>query len=113
VTQSLNNMPKSAIACPLERTWRAWFRAKDATHIKAVQDALRCCGFNTYLDSAWPFPDKNTRPNQCSLQSKTHTSCYEPWSQKHQLSASVFMAVAAVTLLSKVRLLSVAFWGVL
>ncbi|KAI5838836.1 hypothetical protein DFP73DRAFT_248013 [Morchella snyderi] len=101
MTQSLNNMPKSAIACPLERTWRAWFRAKDAVHIKAVQDALSCCGFNTYLDSAWPFPDKNTRPNQCSLQSKTHMSCYEPWSQKHQLSASVFMAVAAVTLLSK------------
>ncbi|KAH8152655.1 uncharacterized protein LAJ45_03496 [Morchella importuna] len=101
VTQSLNNMPKSAIGCTLERTWRAWFRTKDAAHIKAVQEALNCCGFNTFKDQAWPFPDNDTKAEQCSLQSKTRTPCYQPWSQTHQLSASVFMMVAAVTLLSK------------
>ncbi|KAL1640216.1 hypothetical protein SLS58_007167 [Diplodia intermedia] len=42
--------------CALREQWQALYRAKDGDQIRTIQDALRCCGFRSVYDMAWPFP---------------------------------------------------------
>lgn len=103
VTQAINNMPTTSISCPLERTWHGYYRNKDATSIKAIQDALSCCGLGTVKQESWPFADgKDILPTTCATTFGRDTPCFGPWSKKHQLSAGMFMSLAIVTLMSKV-----------
>lgn len=109
VTQAVNNIPMSSISCPLEKTWHGYFNRKDENTIRTIQNALNCCGLKTTKEQPWPFPHydpghpkKDIPATLCSDTFKRTTACFGPWSQKHQLSASMFMIVGVVTLLSKV-----------
>ncbi|KAL0634864.1 hypothetical protein Q9L58_006224 [Maublancomyces gigas] len=97
----------TSISCPLERTWHGYFNNKDAGSIKAIQDALNCCGLKTVREQAWPFANKNTPADTCSTTFNRKTPCFGPWSQKHQLSASMFTTLAIVMLMSKVIIFAV------
>lgn len=102
ITQSINNIPMTSISCPLERTWHGYFNNKDEKSIRAIQDALSCCGLKTLREQAWPFASDKVPAGTCAKTFKRETPCFGPWSQKHQLSAWMFTTLAIVTLMSKV-----------
>lgn len=41
------------------------FHAKDAQGIRAIQEALKCCGFGSTKDMAWPFPGQGRGAGEC------------------------------------------------
>ncbi|GAT31004.1 tetraspanin Tsp3 [Aspergillus luchuensis] len=82
--------------------WQAYFRAKDAQPIRAIQDEFRCCGFRSIHDRAWPFKDKTTGDDACEVQFNYGTSCLVPWRQQQQSASWMVFAAAILTLLMKV-----------
>jgi len=42
--------------CGLHEAWQGMFVSKDGEGIRAIQEALGCCGFASPRDMAWPFP---------------------------------------------------------
>jgi hypothetical protein len=51
--------------CGLREVWQGMFHKKDGEGIKAVQDALSCCGFASTRDMAWPFPGAGRGADAC------------------------------------------------
>ncbi|KKY27194.1 putative tetraspanin tsp3 [Diplodia seriata] len=47
--------PGPSLDCALREQWQALYRAKDGEQLRTIQDALRCCGFRSVYDMAWPF----------------------------------------------------------
>lgn len=43
------------------------FHKKDGEGIKAIQDALGCCGFASTRDMAWPFPGRGRGADACEV----------------------------------------------
>ena len=41
------------------------FHRKDGEGIRAIQDALGCCGFASTRDMAWPFPGAGRKADAC------------------------------------------------
>jgi len=41
------------------------FHAKDSQGIRAIQEALQCCGFGSTKDMAWPFPGQGRGAGEC------------------------------------------------
>jgi hypothetical protein len=41
------------------------FHAKDSQGIRAIQEALKCCGFGSTKDMAWPFPGQGRGAGEC------------------------------------------------
>lgn len=78
------------------------FRARDAKAVRAVQDALECCGFNSVRDRAYPFG----QPSTCAETYGREDSCGKAWSGVMRTSAGVdFGVVLAVALLQVIGLL--------
>ncbi|KAK4135720.1 hypothetical protein BT67DRAFT_455091 [Trichocladium antarcticum] len=53
---SLPLLSPATAQCRLAQQWHALFSAHDGPAIRAIQDALACCGFRSPRDMAWPFP---------------------------------------------------------
>ncbi|KAL2128504.1 hypothetical protein VTI74DRAFT_9104 [Chaetomium olivicolor] len=70
----------STTRCLLESKWRSLWTAHNAPAIRAVQDALSCCGFRSTQDMAWPFPSR-THPSTatCETQFRRHDPCLPGW----------------------------------
>ena len=51
--------------CGLREKWQGMFHAKDAQGIRAIQEALKCCGFGSTKDMAWPFPGQGRGAGEC------------------------------------------------
>ncbi|GAB7335587.1 hypothetical protein MBLNU13_g07920t1 [Cladosporium sp. NU13] len=51
--------------CELREKWQGMFHAKDAQGIRAIQEALQCCGFGSTKDMAWPFPGQGRGAGEC------------------------------------------------
>lgn len=71
-------------SCALQTRWQAMWTAHDGQRIKAVQDALNCCGFNSLKDRAWPFPpggppEKGAGAPTCVDSFKRTVACAGPW----------------------------------
>lgn len=68
-------------SCNLGTKWQRMWSAHDARGIRAVQDALACCGFNSVKDRAWPFPSTPSSPAQPTCAENFHRtiSCAKPW----------------------------------
>jgi hypothetical protein len=49
-------MSEQLLTCRASTHWSMLFQHKDAATVRAIQNALRCCGFNSPHDRAWPFP---------------------------------------------------------
>lgn len=72
------------------------FRHRDSQAIRAIQDALECCGFNSVKDRAYPFG----QPSTCAETYGRSESCRDKWKGVMQTSAGVdFGVVIAVGLL--------------
>ena len=92
--------------CRFEEQWMTLYKSKQASAIARIQDRFECCGFNTPVDRAWPFP--HGRPgdgfgaDQCTRTTGRVRSCGGPWRQAEQLEAGLFFMVAKVTFIVKV-----------
>jgi hypothetical protein len=92
--------------CGLEDQWKRLYTNKDADAIRRIQDRFDCCGFNTAVDRAWPFPHGRPQDgfgaDQCKRTYGRDRPCVGPWRQAEQINAGVFFTVATVLFLAKV-----------
>lgn len=94
--------PSPSLNCGLDDQWKQLFMNRDETAIRRIQDSYDCCGFNTVLDRAWPFPAKGVNASACQERFDRTQSCAIPWRQAEQLNAGLFLTVAAVIFAAKV-----------
>jgi hypothetical protein len=73
--------------CALHTTWQGLWTTHNAEAIKAVQEALSCCGFHTVKHMAWPFPGAPGAP--CAERYGRTLSCEEPWRALLQRNAGI------------------------
>ncbi|KAH6622699.1 hypothetical protein F5144DRAFT_622843 [Chaetomium tenue] len=64
-------------SCLLSQRWRTLFQAHDARAVRAIQDALACCGFRSARDMAWPFPPAGR--DACQTQFGRTEACLPAW----------------------------------
>ncbi|KAK9333313.1 hypothetical protein V1520DRAFT_332308 [Lipomyces starkeyi] len=81
--------------CIHETLWNTLFREK-SLKIERIENALRCCGFNTPYDRAYPF---NVGANACVLQYKYTDSCADMWQHETKIVAEWCIVVFSVLLL--------------
>lgn len=88
-------------ACELSTLWQRLFRGKDAKTIRAIQDALECCGFRSVKDMAWPFPPADVAT--CATRFDRSLPCQGPWAGALQRSAGVEFGIVVAVGLIQVR----------
>lgn len=91
-------LPPSSLGCGLGTKWQALYAANDADAIRAIQDALKCCGFNSVKDRAFPFG----KPSECAQIFGRSQRCLEPWRQAEQMNAGWLLLVAVIVFSVKV-----------
>ncbi|KAF4467759.1 hypothetical protein FALBO_5354 [Fusarium albosuccineum] len=84
-------LPSGTMECMLDTQWMHMFRAHDATGIRRIQDALDCCGLNSVVDRAYPFP--GTSPSTCAQTYGRRTACQGPWRGALQTASGLDLAV--------------------
>jgi hypothetical protein len=77
------------LSCSLENQWSYLFRLKDAAAIRAIQDTLRCYGFNSMRDLAWPFPSKDVTAIECERTQDYRIRCLEGWRRQESTVAGL------------------------
>ncbi|KAM0330756.1 hypothetical protein ACHAQA_003709 [Verticillium albo-atrum] len=96
-------LPNPVLDCALNTTWQRLFQAKDAPALRAIQDVLDCCGFNTPRDRAWPFATDGAA-SRCAAHYDRSAACAGPWRavlQRHAaLTLAVVLAVGALQVAS-------------
>lgn len=88
------------------------FRAKDGEGIRAVQDALGCCGFGSTRDMAWPFPGQGRGAGECVARydgAGTVGRCLDGLRSEERSVAWMLMAVPVGVVLWKVSFSSSLF----
>lgn len=101
--------PSPLIRCALETTWQRLWSAHDAAALRRIQDALNCCGFNSVVDRAWPFPH-GAGSATCAESYDRSTACRVPWMQTVQRRAGVELAMVVVVGLFQVGTLLARDW---
>jgi hypothetical protein len=98
-------VPTSTITCGLDKRWLSLFREKNEKAIRTIQDSFDCCGFNSIYDRAYPFTD-GTPGNRSSCPDvfKRDKWCSADWRKAEQTNAGLFLLVALVVFVIKVRL---------
>lgn len=91
-------LPPSSLVCGLNDNWQRFFNAKDADSIRAIQDKLKCCGFRTVKDRAFPFGT----PSTCARDFGRQQSCADPWRGAEQVTAGLLLLVAVLVFILKV-----------
>lgn len=93
--------PSATRGCMLETQWKRFWTGHDATRIRAIQDALSCCGFRTVKDMAWPFPrgspgsgGPGSGGGDCAKQFDRILACRVPWENAMQSSVGAGFGVA-------------------
>lgn len=103
-TWALTYLPAS---CGLEERWAALYRAKDADAIRRIQDRWSCCGFNSVVDRAWPFPygppEDGHGAEQCRDVLRRNLGCGVAWGEEERKMAGVLVGVAVAVFVVKVR----------
>lgn len=87
-----SSSPSPLLRCALETTWKQMYSAHDDAGIRRIQDALDCCGFNSVVDRAWPFPH-GAGSATCAQSYGRTTACGVPWMQTAQRRAGMDLAV--------------------
>ncbi|KAJ8070698.1 hypothetical protein OCU04_001069 [Sclerotinia nivalis] len=104
----------NSLHCGLEDKWQKFFSAKNEGKIKAIQDALNCCGLHSVFDKAWPFRKDVHGPGSCVDLTNRSQSCFGTWRQAEQINAGLLLIVAIVIFIIKVtsiiNLLTNSFW---
>ncbi|KAI5296432.1 hypothetical protein KEM52_002700 [Ascosphaera acerosa] len=86
--------PEEIATCRLDAQWQRFWRSKDSDAIKSIQDQLKCCGYRSLQDRAWPFPDSQTE-GSCTAVLGYSKSCMKPWKDAER-QAAVMVFVASV-----------------
>ncbi|OBT97606.1 hypothetical protein VE01_04567 [Pseudogymnoascus verrucosus] len=102
-TWALTYLPAS---CGLEERWSALYRAKNADAIRRIQDRWTCCGFNSVVDRAWPFPHGKSGADQCREVLGREVACGRAWAEEEKRMAGVLVGVAVAVFVVKVAILS-------
>ena len=79
ITLASTALSGTTLTCKLESRWQQLFIAKDGGTIQAIQDSLKCCGFRTVRDKAWPFPEKGVGAEACVKRFGWQNSCEGIW----------------------------------
>jgi uncharacterized integral membrane protein len=90
-------IPNESLACSLENAWNRMWKGHDAAGIRAVEEALHCCGFRSLKDRPWPFPhgDKGDL-DMCRLRMGYTVPCEGPWRAQLQRSAFGDFVIVAI-----------------
>jgi hypothetical protein len=75
--------------CGMEAQWKQMFQRKDDAGIRAIQDGLRCCGFNSLHDRAWPFPAHDVDVRACERTQGYTNSCANRWQRQESTVAGL------------------------
>ena len=92
--------------CGLEEQWARLYTQKAGDAIRTIEDRFSCCGFNSAVDRAWPFP--HGRPedgfgaDQCQRMFGRDRPCLGPWRGAEQMNAGLLFLVAIVMFVAKV-----------
>lgn len=81
------------LSCSMESRWMHLFRAKDENSIRTIQSGLRCCGFNSLHDRAWPFPGRDVDSRACEVTFGYTRRCADVW-QSQESTAAGLIALA-------------------
>lgn len=65
VVAAVDGTPSDMVQCNMENRWKQMFRSKNEASVRAIQNALRCCGYNSLHDRAWPFPSHDIDAQAC------------------------------------------------
>ena len=85
------------------------FHRKDGEGIRAIQDALGCCGFASTRDMAWPFPGAGRGAGACEARfDGTASRCLDGLRGEESKVGWMLMVVPIGVFLWKVS--NVAFW---
>ncbi|KAI9641057.1 hypothetical protein NHQ30_010485 [Ciborinia camelliae] len=107
-------IPPKSLHCGLEDTWQKLFSSKDERKIRAIQDALNCCGLRSVNDRSWPFRTDAHASGNCVELTNRSQSCFGTWRQAEQINAGLLLIVAIVIFIVKVisimNLLTTSFW---
>ena len=102
-TLALTQMaPPSSLHCGLANRWSRLFSDKNSDIIRRIQDRYDCCGFNSVLDRAWPFPGGERTARACVEAFGRERSCFGRWRQDEQITGGLLLLVAVVNFLFKV-----------
>ena len=81
--------------CRSELQWKEWFQHKNEAKIRSIQNQLHCCGFNSMLDRAWPFPAHDIDAATCQRTSGFSSHCATGW-VKELRSVAVLNMIASI-----------------
>ncbi|KAL6861029.1 hypothetical protein J3F83DRAFT_747124 [Trichoderma novae-zelandiae] len=100
-------LPSATVECLLDNQWLRMFRAHDGESIRMIQDTLNCCGLNSLVDRAYPFPKPgDNNKSLCGDMFGRAQSCRAPWRAALRSSTGAdFGVVVAVGLLQILSLL--------
>jgi hypothetical protein len=100
--------PTNDLTCRLQGRWQALFRAKDGRRIRAIQDALECCGFRSTNDMAYPFPSSragNPPSPRCAETFDRDRACLGPWRAEERTMAGILLIIVMLVVLWQVLVL--------
>lgn len=84
------------------------FRAKDAAGIRAIQNALRCCGLRSTGDMAWPFPGAGRSGRECEArfeEGEVVPRCLDGWRGEERAVGGMLVGVVVGVFVWKVSAL--------
>ncbi|KAH0828487.1 hypothetical protein FOPE_01670 [Fonsecaea pedrosoi] len=88
-------VPSDLLSCSIESQWVSLFRAKNEDAVRGIENALRCCGFNSLHDRAWPFPSHDVDVTACERTLGYTRRCVDPWRNQEQVAAGL-LALASL-----------------
>jgi hypothetical protein len=90
-----SQLNSTLVHCQLEDRWKAFFIAKNGNAVSAIQNRHDCCGFNSALDRAYPFPSSNNRGAlECSLAYERDTACVTFWQDDQREALGLLLGVS-------------------
>lgn len=81
--------PSDMQSCTADRQWLRMFQSKSDIAIRGIQTRLRCCGYNSMRDRAWPFPSRTVNADTCERTQGYYIACGGLWRQELQLAAGL------------------------
>jgi hypothetical protein len=82
-------IPSDIESCAANCQWLRMFKNKNEIAIRTIQAKLRCCGYNSMHDRAWPFPSKDFDARTCEKTQGYYIACGGLWRQEQQFAAAM------------------------
>ena len=77
------------------------FVHKNERAIRAIQDALECCGLRSLRDDAWPFPGDGRGAGACVEMYGRTRACEGPWMGRSRMVLGTAVGIAVVMVVGK------------